>query len=139
MDSILEARTVERSSGVLDAGRRLFAAIWEHAEVRLELLMVEVAEERSRLVNTAVAAGLLVVFAQLASVFIGVAILVAVWDTPYRIWVAIGLPVIFAAGAFICFMTIRRLMSRKLQLFRHSLAEWRRDVQEMRNKSGSGS
>ena len=63
--------------------------------------------------------------------------LVAVWDTQYRLWVAIALPVLFLVGAFICFMTIRKLISRKLQLFRHSLAEWRRDVEEMKNAPGS--
>src|SRR4029079_17904242 len=100
MDTMYEVgtseRTAERTGGMLDAGRRLFAAIWEHAEVRLELLTVELAEERARIVNAALAAGLLVVFAQLASVFIGICVLVAVWDTSYRLWAAIALPVLFA-------------------------------------------
>src|SRR6185312_11068292 len=108
MDSFIDVRTVERSGGMLDAGRRLFAAIWEHAEVRLELLTVELAEERARLVNTAVAAGLVVV-----------CVLVLVWETEARIWVAIALPVLFVLGAFVSFMILRRLISRKAPLFRH--------------------
>jgi uncharacterized membrane protein YqjE len=141
MDSIYDVRTseraAERTTGMLDAGRRLLAAVWEHAEVRLELLTVELAEERARIVNAALAAGLLVVFAQLASVFIGICVLVAVWDTSYRLWTAIALPVLFAIGAFVSFMTLRRMISRETPLFRHSLAEWRRDIEEMRDSSKS--
>jgi len=141
MDSMYDvrasARTAQRTGGMLDAGRRLVAALWEHAEVRLELLTVELAEERARIVNAALAAGLLVVFAQLASVFIGVCVLVAVWDTSYRLWTAIALPILFAIGAFVCYMTVRRLISRETPLFRHSLAEWRRDIEEMSDSAKS--
>ncbi len=136
MDSILEVRSVERSGGLLDASRRLVAALWEHAEIRLELLSAELAEERSRVVNAAVAAGLLVVFAFLACTFVGVGVIIAVWDTSYRLVAAIALPILFVIGAFMAFMWLRRLIARKTPLFRHSLAELRRDVEEMRDAAG---
>jgi len=128
MDSILEVRNVERSAGMLDAGRRLLAAVWEHAEIRLELLTLELAEERSRVINAAIAAGLLVVFAALAAAFIGVCAVLAAWDTPYRMWVAVAVPIVFIIAGLIALLSLRRLIGRKTPLFRHSLAEWRRDV-----------
>jgi len=139
MDSILEARSSieqQRATGMLGAGRRLVAAVWEHAEVRLELFTLELAEERSRIVKAAIAAGSLLFFGVLASTFIGIAVLVAAWDTDYRLAVAVAVAIVFAAAGFVAWMTLRRLISRETPLFRHSLAEWRKDVHAIRSASG---
>jgi uncharacterized membrane protein YqjE len=133
MDSFLEARTVGRSSGMLDAARRLLAAVWAHAEIRMELLSVELAEERSRVMNAIVAAGLMIVFAALTFAFIGVGVLLAAWDTPYRMAASVAVPAVFAIAGFIAWMSLRKLIGRESPLFRHSLAEWRRDVEAIRN------
>lgn len=133
MDSILEGRTVGRSAGMLDSGRRLLAAVWEHAQIRLELLTLELAEERSRVINAVVAAGLMIVFAALTCAFIGVGVLLAAWDTPYRLGVAAAVPAVFAIAGFIAWKSLQKLIGRQSPLFRHSLAEWRRDVDAIRN------
>jgi len=118
---------------MLDAGRRLLGAVWEHAEIRLELLTLELAEERQRVMNAAVAGGLMIVFAALTCAFIGVGILLAAWDTPYRLVAAAAVPAVFAIAGFIAWFSLRKLIGRQSPLFRHSLAEWRRDVEAIRN------
>jgi uncharacterized membrane protein YqjE len=133
MDSIFEARTVSRSAGMLDAGRRLLGAVWEHAEIRLELLTLELAEERKRVMNAAVVAGLMIVFAALTCAFIGVGVLLATWETPYRLVAAAAVPTVFAIAGFIAWFSLRKLIGRQSPLFRHSLAEWRRDIEAIRN------
>ena len=133
MDTIPKGRAVDGSTGMLDAGRRLVAAVWEHAEIRLELLTIELAEERSRVINAVVAAGLMIVFAALAIAFAGMCALLAAWDTPYRLAVAVALPIVFAIAGFIASKSLRRLIGKDSPLFRHSLAEWRRDVESLRN------
>jgi uncharacterized membrane protein YqjE len=137
MDSFLEARATGRAGGMLDAGRRLLAAVWEHAEIRLELLTLELAEERSRVINAVVAAGLMIVFAALTCAFIGVGALLAAWDTPYRLAVAAAVPAVFLIAGFIAWISLRKLIGRQSPLFRHSLAEWRRDVEAIRNPPDS--
>jgi uncharacterized membrane protein YqjE len=56
MRPITQTRATERTGSLIDAGRRLLAATWEHARIRLELFALELAEERSRLIGAPVAA-----------------------------------------------------------------------------------
>jgi uncharacterized membrane protein YqjE len=132
MDPTPDVSAVDRSGGLLAAGRRLVSAVWEQATIRLELLAIEFAEERARLIGAMVAAGLVVVFAGIAATFAGIGLLVAAWDTPNRVWVAAGLPLAFAIAGVIAWISLRHLIAQQSPLFRHSLAELRRDVEGLR-------
>ena len=135
MDAVSYARVGrERSTAFLAAGRRLAAALWEQAGLRLELFSLELAEERARLV--AIAA--IVVAAALAIAFAGLAALIAAWDTPYRVPVAVGFAAGFALVALAAFFAVRHLLGKSSPLFRHSLAEWRRDGEELAAKIEPG-
>ncbi len=117
----------ERSTAFLAAGRRLAAILWEQAGLRLELFTLELAEERARFVGVLVAIAAIVVCAALAIAFAGLAALIAAWDTPYRATVAVGFAVGFALLAIVAGLAVRHLLGKASPLFRHSLAEWRRD------------
>ncbi len=121
----------ERSTAFLAAGRRLAAALWEQAGLRLELFSLELAEERGRLVGVLVSIAAIVVGASLAIAFAGLAALIAAWDTAYRVPVAVGFAAAFALVALAALLTVRHLLDKSSPLFRHSLAEWRRDGDEL--------
>ena len=135
MDTVTSARLGrERSAAFLAACRRLAAALWEQAGIRVELLTLELAEERARMVGVAVAIAAIVVGIALALAFAGVAALIAAWDTPYRVTVAVVFAISYAAIALIAMIIVRSLLGRTSPLFRHSLAEWRRDVDSLAPK-----
>jgi uncharacterized membrane protein YqjE len=139
MDTVTSARLGrERSVAFLGACRRLAAALWEQAGLRFELLTLELAEERARIVGVLVAIAAIVVGIALALAFAGLAALIAAWDTPYRITVAIVFAVSYAAIALIAMIVVRSLLGRGSPLFRHSLAEWRRDVDSLAPKIEPG-
>jgi uncharacterized membrane protein YqjE len=117
---------------VVAAGRRFLAAVWEHALIRIELFTLELAEERTRLIYTVIAAGSLIAALALTMTFAGIAILVAAWNSPYRVLVAASLVAFYAIAGIVAFVLLRELTSQKSPLFRHSLAELRRDVESFR-------
>jgi len=135
MDSTSSARLGrERSAAFLAAGRRLAGALWEQAGLRFELLTIELAEERARIVGVLVAIATIVAGVALALAFAGLAALIAAWDTPYRVTVAVIFAVTYGLIALVAVISIRSLLGRTSALFRRSLAEWRRDVDALAPK-----
>lgn len=118
--------------GLLARARRFTGALLEHVATRGELLAVEIAEEKQRLVNALIAAGLLFTGALLALVFLAVLVLVLAWDTSQRTLVAVLIPVVFLAIAAGAWFWLRSLVAKKTVLFRDSLRELRHDAQSLR-------
>jgi uncharacterized membrane protein YqjE len=117
----------------LIALRHFAGALLAHFAARGELLAVEIAEEKQRLFESAIAVGLLVLTAVLALVFAGVLLIVWAWDTEYRMPVAVLLPVAFALIAIGSYAWLRHLTSRATALFKTSLGDLRRDAEELRD------
>ena len=139
MDTVTSARLGrERSAAFLAACRRLVAALWEQAGLRFELFTLELAEERARIVGVAVAIAAIVVGIALALAFAGLAALIVAWDTPYRVTVAVVFAICYAAIALIAMIIVRSLLGRSSPLVRHSLAEWRRDIDSLAPKAEPG-
>lgn len=138
MDTLAEARAGGRSGNFLAAARRLVAAVWEQVGLRLELLGLELAEERTRIVGILVATGAIVIGVAMTIAFVGVAVLIFAWDTEYRAWVAAGVAASYLAVVIVAWLSLRHLLDRASPLFRHSLAEWRRDVDGLRPDVESG-
>jgi len=118
--------------GLLARARRFVGALLEHIATRGELLSIELAEEKERLVHVGMAAGLLLVAALMAFVFLGVLVLVLAWDTDHRVLVAALIPVVFIALAAGAWLWLKRLIIRKTALFRDSLRELKQDAQSLR-------
>src|SRR5262245_5953604 len=139
MDTVTSARLGrERSAAFLDACRRLAAALWEQAGLRFELLTLELAEERARIVGVLAAIAAIVVGVALALAFAGLAVLIVAWDTPYRVTVAVLFAVTYGVIALVAAFAVRSLLGRTSPLFRHSVAEWRRDVDSLSPKVEPG-
>ncbi len=129
--------TVRASSpaegGLLARARRFSGALLEHVATRGELLAVELAEEKQRLIHALIAAGLLLLCAGMVIVFAGVLALVLSWDTGYRNVVAWIIPVAFLAIGIGSWFWLRSLIGKKSALFRDSLRELRHDAEAMRS------
>jgi uncharacterized membrane protein YqjE len=125
----------EQSGSLLNAGRRLLASVWDHAGIRLELLSLEAAEERDRLLGALAAIVAIVVFIGMALAFAGITALLAAWGSPNRVVVAVSIASGFAVAAAAGWFILKHLLAQATPLFRHSLAEWRRDVADLRAHS----
>ena len=118
--------------GTLGRARRFLGTLLEHIATRGELLAVELAEEKHRLIRTLLAVALMIVSAGMVIVFAGVLAIVLAWDTSARELVAWLIPVVFLVIAIGAWFWLRKLVSRKSPLFRDSLRELRQDGQALR-------
>jgi hypothetical protein len=75
--------------------------------------------------------------AALALAIAGLALLAAAWDTPLRMAVVAVLASGCAAAVFTAWRSFRGVAARRGRLLRRSLAQWRRDVTEIRPPSES--
>jgi uncharacterized membrane protein YqjE len=91
---------------------RLFAALAEGLQLRVELFGLELAEERQRLVDLVVSALATAVAVLLLAFSLSVLLLALLWDT-HRIAVATGLCLVYAAAA-VGFGLRHRRMGRRL-------------------------
>ena len=78
----------------------------------------------------------LAVGATLALAIAGLALLAAAWDTPLRMTVLTVLAIGYAVAGFTAWRSLRDIAQRQGPLSRHSLAEWRSDVEGIRPPSG---
>jgi len=67
----------------------------------------------------------------LKGLFLALVILIAFWDTPYRLLVAIGLAVLFLVLAAVAVGFVVNLLKSKKRLFDASLGELERDEAEL--------
>lgn len=97
------------------------------ASARLQLLAMEIADERERVIALAIAAIIAAFFVCLAAVFGALIIVASYWDTPQRMasitWIAFGALVV--AIIAIGFFVIR--LKAPSSLFSHSLGELEKD------------
>lgn len=135
MNERLEAAT--RAANPADGGlvartRRFTGMLLEHIATRGELLAVEIAEEKQRLVHALIACGVLLVAAAMVLVFAGVLALVLAWDTTHRDLVAWLIPIVFLLVAGGAWLWLKGLIGRQSTLFKDSLRELRQDGQALR-------
>ena len=121
----------ERGIGLLGSLKAFFATMVAIAHTRLELFGEELQEEITRLGSLLVWGYVALFFASLAVLFLALVILIACWDTPYRLLVAIGLAVLFLALAAVAVGFVVNLLKSKKRLFDASLGELERDEAEL--------
>jgi uncharacterized membrane protein YqjE len=106
--------------------RRLSASLLALGRIRLELLAIEVQEEKERIAQLllwAVLAALLVGFGLVMAVLF---VTVALWDS-HRLLALAGGTAVLVAGAVAAVQQVRRLTALPASLFQSSLAELRDD------------
>lgn len=123
--------------GLVDEGRRLGASLLALGRIRLELLSIEVQEEKQRVAALLFWAVLSALAVGFALVFAAAWLTVALWDS-HRLWAlglgAAGLAALAAFGV----VRLRSLAAQQSTLFRASLAELRDDEAALRARGRTG-
>ena len=116
------------AEGFLVHIRQLAASLLGHAAMRVELLSIEVQEEKARLVRLAISAALVSALLIVSVVLAAILVLAIYWDTPYRVNAAawlVGIFSIFTIGSGLFLSAQLRVAST---LFTTSAGELRRDA-----------
>lgn len=101
---------------------------------RIELLAIELQEEKHRLIQIAIWISAVVLLASLAIVFASVALLVAFWETA-RVPIAIGLAGAYVLGLVAVVIGFRRFLARQTRPFAATLGELKEDRACIREES----
>jgi uncharacterized membrane protein YqjE len=99
---------------------------------RLDLLSTELKEEQARITELLVVATLSLLCVFLAIVFAAFFVVVAVWDTPYRLVVTGLIAVALAAMAAALWAYFRREIAARPRPFKATLEELSADIKRMR-------
>lgn len=111
---------------------RLVAALAEGLQLRIELVGLELAEERERLVALVSSALATAVAVLLLAFSLNVLLLALFWDT-HRVAVAAGMCGAYAAAACACFARHRRKRRRLTPPFSGTTAVLARDQETLRS------
>ena len=117
-----------RVSGPL---RRLGASFITLGRIRLELLAIEVQEEKDRIVLLLLWAVLTALMAGFGAIFVALFITVALWDT-HRLAALGVVAAVFIGLAVLGAMRMKRLAGSGSTLFQTSIAELRADSAALR-------
>lgn len=121
-----------RSGGLLDSVRRIGRTLVEAVHTRLDLLSAELKEEQTRATELLFVAALSLLCAFLAIVFTAFFVVVAVWETPYRLWVTGVLALALFGLAWLLWRSVRRRLVERPRPFRATLEELRADIEHLR-------
>ncbi|MCY1268074.1 hypothetical protein D3C76_540330 [compost metagenome] len=110
--------------------RRFFAAFLGLLHGHIELLGIELQEQKSRTFQLLMFAGLALVFALLLLAGISMLVLILFWDT-YRVQAAIGLCLFYGIGCAICAWRIHQLADDDTSPFSATLEELARDQERL--------
>ena len=103
-------------------------AIFAQASLHSQLASVEWAEEKTRLMNMAIAALSGFVFLLCFMIFIGVLVMAFTWETQYRIAGVAIMTAIYAAGAFFALQRFKSLAALSSQAFAATRKEIAADI-----------
>ncbi|KAG0162355.1 hypothetical protein DFQ28_004415 [Apophysomyces sp. BC1034] len=106
--------------------RRLIGSVFSLLQTRLELIGIELAEEKERLLGVLFAGLATMMFATMALITVTVLIAAAFWET-YR-WQALAvLTVLYVVAALACMLKARAGVRRAPLIFEETLAEFDKD------------
>ena len=120
------------SAGPSGPIRRLAASFIALGRIRLELLAIEVQEEKDRIAGMLVWAVVTAFLGCFALVFMALFITVALWDS-YRLQALGGFAVLFVALALWGVLRLRQLVGTGPSLFQSTIAELRADSQALKD------
>lgn len=106
--------------------RRMIASVFALLHTRLELIGIELAEERERILAVVFLGLVAVMFAMMALISLTALIAVAFWDT-YRWQVLAGITAVYGLGAVICAFRARAGLHEAPIVFQDTLHEFEKD------------
>ncbi len=123
--------TASGTEGFLTHIRQLGASLIGHVAMRVELLSIEVQEEKARVVKLAMSAAVVSALLIVSLVMAAILILAIYWDTPYRVNAALSLFGVFGVltigGSFFLLAQLKQSST----LFATSASELRRDAETL--------
>ena len=119
------------TEGFLSHIRQLGVSVLKHAAMRVELLSIEVQEEKARLIQLAISAALVSALLIISLVLMAIVVLACYWDTPNRVSAALALAVTFCALTAACGFYLAAQLRRSTTLFSTSANELRRDAEAL--------
>jgi uncharacterized membrane protein YqjE len=109
--------------GFLGSIRRMFDNAIGAFHSRVELIVVELQEERDRIVNVLVWSGVLLFLLFMAIVAFSFVLIVALWQ--YAVWVGLALGAFYLVGATVAAGVVRKRL--KTPLFSETISQLRKD------------
>lgn len=125
-----------RPASLIARVRQLGSHVLKLAQVRLELLVVEIEEERARLARLLVLGGCAFFFLGFGTLALALLLTVLWWDTQRLLPLAV-LSAFFLGGALVCIVGCWRAHSAGSRLFAASLIELARDREALDGSSHS--
>ncbi|OIQ91869.1 hypothetical protein GALL_262400 [mine drainage metagenome] len=124
---------MSQPTGLLASLKRLTGTILAIIQTRLDLLSIELEEERLRVRQMLLYGSLALFFFGLAILLLTVFVVALFWDT-YRLQVVGGLAVFFFVAGLLLWNALRRLARERPKLFSSSLAELADDIDRLTPK-----
>ena len=112
--------------------RRLLGSATAMLQTRLELIGIELAEEKDRLIAVLFLGLAGMMFAMLALIALTALIAIAFWDT-YRWQALAGLTFVYGAAAVFCGLKARRGLHTAPLVFQETIEEFQKDRDALRN------
>ncbi|CAD5108155.1 hypothetical protein PSEWESI4_02440 [Pseudomonas carbonaria] len=111
--------------------RRLGAATLGLLKSHIELFGIELQEQKARTLRLLLLAGFALIFGLLLIVGLSSLLIVALWDTPYRLPAMIGLCLFYAIAAIYCAMRLHAAVNDESSPFSATLDELARDRERL--------
>ena len=121
-------------SGLLGSLRGLADGLIGSVHDRIELIAVELQEEKHRLVQILIWIGAMLVIGLLAIVFASFALVLWLWDTA-RMAAVGGLALAYAVGLVVLILAFKRFLARQPRPFAATLGELKQDRSCIRPES----
>ena len=112
------------NGGLFDVMRRVFGTGLSIVRNRVELGALELKEEKSRLISSAVCGGIFIISSFMAFISIICTLLFLFWEQ--RLFVAIGLLAFCFIGALVAFLLVKRRL-RTPTPFAETIAQFKKD------------
>jgi uncharacterized membrane protein YqjE len=115
--------------------RRIFGSVFSILQTRLELIGIELAEEKDRLLAVLFLGLAAMMLAMMALIALTALIAIAFWDT-YRWQSLAGITVVYAIAALVCGLRARSNLHNAPAVFEATLNEFEKDREIFRKHSG---
>ncbi|MCY1288119.1 putative Actinobacterial Holin-X, holin superfamily III [compost metagenome] len=123
--------TEARPRGDGPSPRRLGAALLGLLHSHVELFGIELQEQKARSVRLLLLAGFALIFGLLLIVGLSSLLIVALWDTPYRLPAMLGLCLFYAAATLYCAIRLHAAVDDETSPFSATLEELARDRERL--------
>lgn len=124
------AMTVHATDGIVRSGRRMLAILVNIVRTRLNLLVVELLEEKSRIWSMLVLTVLALISTLMALLMLSLLVIVAFWDESRLLAIA-GLLAFYVAAAGVALLVVRHKAKAGSALFASTLRELSKDSAEL--------